>query len=151
MQAPVQLLHEAPDMPRVVPDARLAGDDRGQAREGPQVRAKPKGQRPLPEGDLHRLEPLPRELRFPSRAPGGPERLSPPAGPVAPPAQNALAAGAKSARDLRVLELPGCKQPGRREATPFQGVEIPSRPFRCTHAIDIARVSTVVTIFYEIQ
>lgn len=138
-------------MPRVVPDPRRAGDDRGQAREGPQVRAKPEGQGPLPEGGLHRLEPVPRELRFPARAPGGPERLPSPAGPVAPPAQDALAAGAEPARDLGVLEVPACKQPGGREATPFQGVEIPSRPFRCTHAIYIARVSMVVTIFYEIQ
>jgi hypothetical protein len=117
-------------MPRVVPDPGLAGDHPGQAGEGPQVRAVPEGQGPLPEGGLHHLEPIPGELRFPARAPSGPERLPPPAGPVAPPAQDTLATDAEPAGNLGVFEIAVRKQLGGGEAALFQGVEIPSRP-RC--------------------
>ena len=138
-------------MPRVVPDPGLPGDDRGQAREGPQLRAEPEGQGPLPEGCLHGPELVPRQLRFPPRAPGGSERFRSPALPVAVPAQDALAADSHPASDLRVREVPGREQPGRREAALLQCGEISSRTLCCSHAKDIAKDSTIVTIFYEIQ
>jgi hypothetical protein len=138
-------------MPRVVPDPGLAGDDRGQAREGPQVRAEPEGPGALPQGHLHRLELVRAELRLAARPPSGPQRGGPAPPPLAVPAQDALAADAQPAGDLGVSQVPGREQPGRRAATLLQGFEIPSRTFRCMHTRSILRVSTLVTIFYEIQ
>lgn len=138
-------------MPRVVPDPGLAGDDRGQAREGPQVRAEPEGPGALPQGPLHRLELVRAELRLAPRPPRGPQRGSPAPPPLVVPAQDALAADAQPAGNLGVAQVPGREQPGRRTAALLQGFEIPSRPLHCTHTRRIARGSTIVTIFYEIQ